>query len=77
MVLVQSENLQNVKTRIWVLAVQVYIAGYFKQMHEPFPRWQILDASILKKFADGNFKLDENGGKHPKMVKCGRRRNRS
>ena len=27
----------------------------------PFPKRQILNASILKEFADENFKFDENG----------------
>ena len=36
----------------------------------PFPKWQILDASKLKKekFADDNFKFDENSGKFSKRV---------
>ena len=29
----------------------------------PFPKRQILDSSILKKFADDNFKFNENGRK--------------
>ena len=28
---------------------------------EPFPKWQILDSSKLKEFAENNHKLDENG----------------
>ena len=31
-------------------------------------RWQILDSSILKEFADDNFKFDENGKKLSKQV---------
>ena len=33
-----------------------------------FPKRQILDVSKLKKFADDNFKFDENGGKFFKLV---------
>ena len=29
----------------------------------PFPKWQILDSSKLKEFADDNFKFDENDRK--------------
>ena len=29
----------------------------------PSPKWQILDSSKLKEFADNNFKFDENGKK--------------
>ena len=31
-------------------------------------RWQILDFSKLKQFADGNFKFDENGRKFSDRV---------
>ena len=37
-------------------------------MYQPFSKQQILDSSKLKKFADDNFKFDENGGKSPKWV---------
>ena len=33
-----------------------------------FPKRQILDPSKLKKFADDNFKFDENGRKFSKRV---------
>ena len=33
-----------------------------------FPKWQILDSSRLKEFADDNFEFDENGGKFSKRV---------
>ena len=33
-----------------------------------FTRWQILDSSILKYFADDNFKFDENGRQLSKWV---------
>ena len=33
-----------------------------------FPKRQILDSSKLKKFADGNFKIDENGRKLSRWV---------
>ena len=36
--------------------------------HYPFPKRQILDASKLKKFADDNFKYDENGRKFSMWV---------
>ena len=35
---------------------------------QPFPKRQILDASKLKDFADGNFKFYENGRKFSKRV---------
>ena len=35
----------------------------------PFPKRQILDSSKLKELPDGNFKLNENGGKFCKRVK--------
>ena len=34
-----------------------------------FPKRQILDSSKLQKFADDNFKFDENGRKFAKWVK--------
>ena len=34
----------------------------------PFPKWQILDSSKLKEFADNNFKFYENGSKFSKGV---------
>ena len=34
----------------------------------PFPKWQILDSSKLKAFADDDFKLDDNGRKFSKRV---------
>ena len=34
----------------------------------PFPKRQILQSSKLKKFADDNFKFDENGGKFSERV---------
>ena len=37
-------------------------------MSYPITRQQILDSSKLKKFADGNFKFDENGRKLSKQV---------
>ena len=36
--------------------------------HELFTKRQILDSSKLKKFADDNFKFDENGSKFSKRV---------
>ena len=33
-----------------------------------FPKRQILNSSELKEFADGNFALDENGGKFSERV---------
>ena len=35
---------------------------------QPFPKWQILDSTKLNKFADDNFKFDENGGEFSKRV---------
>ena len=35
---------------------------------KPITRWQILDSSKLKMFADDNFKFDENGRKFSKRV---------
>ena len=29
-------------------------------LSQPIPKWQILDPSELKEFADNNFKFDEN-----------------
>ena len=37
-------------------------------MKYPFPKRQILDSSILKKYADDNFKSDETGRKFSKWV---------
>ena len=37
-------------------------------MHDPFLKQQILDSSKLKKFADDNFKFDENDRKFSKKV---------
>ena len=38
-------------------------------MHlQPFPKWQILDSSKLKEFADANFKFLKNGRELPKQV---------
>ena len=37
-------------------------------MHEPFPRWQILDCSKLKKFANDSSKFDGNGRMFSKWV---------
>ena len=34
----------------------------------PLPKRQILDSSKLKKFADDNFKFDENGRNFSKTV---------
>ena len=34
----------------------------------PFPKWQILDASKLKEFADDSFKFAGNGSKFSKRV---------
>ena len=34
----------------------------------PFPKQQILDSSVLKEFADDNFKFDENGRKVSRRV---------
>ena len=33
-----------------------------------FPKWQIVDSSKLKEFADDNFKFNENGRKLSKAV---------
>ena len=38
------------------------------EIHEPFPKRQILDSSKMKEFADDNFKFDENGRKFSKRV---------
>ena len=35
---------------------------------QPFPKWKILDSSILKKFPDDKFKFDENGRKYSKGI---------
>ena len=35
---------------------------------QPITRWQILDSSKLKEFADNNFKFDENGRKLSKWI---------
>ena len=39
-----------------------------KTINCPITRWQILDSSKLKQFADNNFKFDENGRKVSKRV---------
>ena len=44
------------------------ICFFSKHFCEPFPKWQISDASKLKKFGDDNFKFDENGRKFLKWV---------
>ena len=45
-------------------------AGYHHiLLFTPFPKRQILDSSKLRKFADDNFKFDENGRKLYKWVK--------
>ena len=35
---------------------------------KPFPKWQILDSSKLKAFADDNFKFNQNGRKLSKWA---------
>ena len=50
-----------------------YLSGLQDQIepglcNEPITRRQILDSSKLKKFADDNFKFDENGRKLSKLV---------
>ena len=40
----------------------------FSNNKEPFLKQQILDYSKLKKVADDNFKIDENGRKFSKQV---------
>ena len=42
--------------------------GSFSLSLDPFPKRQILDVSKLTKFADDNFKFDENGRKFFKRV---------
>ena len=37
-------------------------------MSYPVLKQQILDSSILKEFADNNFKVDENGRKFSKYI---------
>ena len=37
-------------------------------MSKPITRWQILDSSKLKEFADDNFKFAENGWKLSKRI---------
>ena len=44
------------------------IVFYSRIFSLPFPKQHILDTSRLKKFADDNFKFDENGRKFSKMV---------
>ena len=39
-----------------------------KNILNPFPNDKFLDSTKLKKFADDNFKLSENGGKFSKRV---------
>ena len=34
----------------------------------PFPKWQSLDSSKMKEFADDNFKFEENGRRVFKQV---------
>ena len=43
----------------------------------PFPKWQILDSSDLKEFADDSFKFDDIDGNFYKRIEttCGKRRN--
>ena len=57
-----------------------YISGLLKGVHQfdsliifmysnyHFSKWQILDSSKFKEFADDNFKFDENGRKFLKQV---------
>ena len=51
--------------------------GYFLSPSLHLTKRQILDSSILKDFADDNFKFDENDRKLSKRMekKCGERRN--
>ena len=46
----------------------VVIQGEKERIVNPFPKWQILDSSKLKEFADDTFKFDENGRKLAKRV---------
>ena len=41
---------------------------FFKQIHEPFPKQNILDSSKLKEFADDYFNFDENDRKSFTLV---------
>ena len=45
-----------------------YSLRKFLSPFSPFPNNKILDSSKLKKFADDNFKLDDNGIKFSKQV---------
>ena len=44
------------------------IFSFREKLSQPFPKRQILDAPKLKKFADDNLQLNENGGKFSKMI---------
>ena len=48
--------------------LHIYVFLYMITLYQPFPKWQILDASKLKEFADDNFKFDENDGMFSKRV---------
>ena len=39
-----------------------------RQLYQTFPKQHILDSSKLEKFADSNFKFDENGRKFFKPI---------
>ena len=48
--------------------MNINLGTRFRILYQPFPKWQILDSSKLKEFADDNFKFDENGRKLHKWV---------
>ena len=69
------------KMRPMNMLIKTNFSGYSNQtshiLSQPITRRQILDSSKPNKFADDNFKFDENGKKLSKRVKkhCGKRRN--
>ena len=64
-----GDTLSLKESKIYCLAKGFSSTGYNITLVSPFPKSQpfpeqrILDSSILKEFADDNFKLDENGRK--------------
>ena len=64
--------------RAFISLCQVVVLNYSSEISsplqqrtecfKPITKWQILDSSKLKEFADDNFKFDENGRKLSKWV---------
>ena len=51
-----------------VLLTWTSLRFFYMVKSQPFPKRHLLDSSKLKKFADNNFTLDENGRKFSERV---------